>query len=330
MVAEAVVARLGSLDAAALAIVESEADRRPIRWRDPLRRVIADGDMESSLAAGFLLDRVGEQEDVKRLRLLSRTHKGFPGAASLGRGLARRLAPRVTVEDQGKVRVTVGKRLIARKEIRRKALALLCFLLSRPEMSATRDQVLEGLWPDLAPQIAVNSLNQTVFHLRRVFEPRFSEEVTPGYVRQDSGVVWLDTELITSRSMQTRAAIRAVESDPSPANVEHLSDIYRGRFALEFAYEEWAVAYRESLHAAYLETIEKAVIADTNSGAFDRAIGLARKAIEVDPDAEEIELSLLKLYRRTRAYAAAAEQYVHYAAMLRNDLGLEPAPLETL
>ena len=84
------------------------------------------------------------------------------------------------------------------------------------------------------------------------------------------------------------------------------------------------------MHAAYLEIVEKAVIADTDSGSFDRAISLARRAIDLDPEAEEIELSLLKLYRRTGAHAAAAEQYAHYAAMLRNDLGIEPPPLEAL
>ena len=330
MVAEPIVARLGSLDAEAMLIVEGEAGRRPLRWREPLRRYMADGDSGTRLAAAFLLDRVGELEDVKRLRLLSRTLKGSSGAATLGRGLARRLAARVMVEDQGRVQVKVGQELIQGSDIRRKVLAFLCFLLSRTNMSATRDQVLDGLWPELEPDVAVNSLNQTVYFLRRVIEPTFSEEVTPGYVHHDSDVVWLDSELITSRSIRTRAAIRMVESDPSPTNVEQLSETYRGRFALDFAYEEWAVAYRDSMHAAYLEIIEKAVIADTNGGSFDRAIGLARRAIEVDPDAEEIELSLLKLYRRTGAHAAAAEQYAHYAAMLRNDLGLEPPPLESL
>lgn len=109
-----------------------------------------------------------------------------------------------------------------------------------------------------------------------------------------------------------------------------MSEIYGGRFALDFAYEEWAVAYRDSMHAAYLEIIEKAVSTDTNNGDFDRAIGLARRAIDIDPEAEQVELSLLTLYRRTGAHAAAAEQYIHYAAVLRNDLGIDPPPLESL
>ncbi len=57
--------------------------------------------------------------------------------------------------------------------IRRKVLALLCFLLARPELSSTRDQVLEALWPELDPIDAVNSLNQTVYFLRRVIEENY-------------------------------------------------------------------------------------------------------------------------------------------------------------
>jgi DNA-binding SARP family transcriptional activator len=118
--------------------------------------------------------------------------------------------------------------------------------------------------------------------------------------------------------------------DPTPQNVSLVSDAYGGRFALDFTYEDWSVPYRDTLHASYLEIIEKAVSSDTNTGAYDRAIGLARRALEIDPEAEQVELSLLKLYRRTGAHAAAAEQYEHYAAALRNDLGVEPPPLESL
>ena len=39
-------------------------------------------------------------------------------------------------------------------------------------MSSTRDQVLDALWPELDPVDALNSLNQTVYFLRRVLEER--------------------------------------------------------------------------------------------------------------------------------------------------------------
>jgi DNA-binding SARP family transcriptional activator len=329
-VAEVIADRLALLDSETANIVATEAMRLQPRWREPLRRSITLDSPASRLAAATILDQVGEAMDIAPLRRVARTLRNHPGAAALGRGLARRLAARVFVEDQGRVQIRLGDDLIPGTTIRRKVLALLCFLLSRPNMSATRDQVLDGLWPDLDPEVAVNSLNQTVYFLRRVFEPYFSDDMSPGYVHHDSDVLWLDSELVDSRSIRAREAIRSAERDPSPENVDRLSRMYAGRFALDFAYEEWAGPYRDSMHAAYLEITERAVTADTNSGAFDRAIGLARRALEADPEAEQIELSLLRLYRRTGAHAAAAEQYAHYAAVLRNDLGIEPPPLESL
>ena len=69
---------------------------------------------------------------------------------------------------------------------------------------------------------------------------------------------------------------------------------------------------------------------DLGSGHFDRGIAIARRALDVEPSAEQVEVSLLRLYRATGAHAAAAEQYGHYASVMREELGIEPPPLETL
>ena len=69
---------------------------------------------------------------------------------------------------------------------------------------------------------------------------------------------------------------------------------------------------------------------DMASGHHDRAIELARRALERDPSVESLELALLRLYRTTGAHAAAAEQYAHYATVLREELGVEPPPLASL
>ena len=105
---------------------------------------------------------------------------------------------------------------------------------------------------------------------------------------------------------------------------------YTGRFALDFAYEPWADPYREALHAGYLATIEGAVRIALAGGEPDRAIALARRALEIDPGAEPLERELLRAYRLVGSPAAAAEQYGHYAAMLRDDLGVDPPPLDAI
>jgi two-component SAPR family response regulator len=112
--------------------------------------------------------------------------------------------------------------------------------------------------------------------------------------------------------------------------VAELVAMYQGAFALDFAYEDWAVAYRDALHAAFLQVVEGAVAEDSATGHYDRGISLARRALAVDPEAEQVELSLLRMLRLSGAHAAAAEQYAHYSYVLRESLGMEPPPLDSL
>ena len=68
----------------------------------------------------------------------------------------------------------------------------------------------------------------------------------------------------------------------------------------------------------------------SETGHFDRGIRVARHVLDVDPTAENVELSLLRLYRASGAHNAAAEQYAHYATTLREQVGIEPPPLDSL
>ncbi len=289
----------------------------PRHWRHALRYELDSSTGFHKVVTGRLLELIGDSSDIRRLRTAGRSLRRVPGAAELGRALARRLAPRVDVADLGRMTVNVGPTTIAGTSIRRRVLALLALLLTRPDFSSTRDQVLESLWPELEPALALNSLNQTMYFMRRVFEEDFNEDLSPGYVHHESEVIWLDPELVSSSSSKCVQMIRHMAPDPTPDQVESLSAAYVGRFALDFEYEDWAATFRDSLHASYLQIVEQALGADLSSGHFDRGIRIARRALEVDATAESVEVSLLRLYRASGAHSAAAEQYTHYASRMR-------------
>ena len=329
MGADILASRLDWLDDGTLALVSDEATERPDRWRVPLRTAVTNLTGEQQARAATLLDRVGLAEDVVLLRRQARSARGGQFPSSAGRNLARRLARPAMIEDLGRIQIQIGSRSIDGSTIRRKVLALLCLLLTRNRFSATREEVLEALWPDLEPATALNSLNQTVYFLRRVFEPGYSEETTPGYVGQDGETVWLDRELVQSRSRRCRDLIRDMAAIPSPDDALQVATEYHGRFALDFLYEDWTSAYRDSLHAAYLRLIETAIRADIDSGHHARGIRLAQLALDAEPDAEELQIALMRLYRMSGSMAAAAEQYEHYARSQR-ELGVDPEPFDQL
>jgi two-component SAPR family response regulator len=120
-----------------------------------------------------------------------------------------------------------------------------------------------------------------------------------------------------------------VDGANSPDDVIELARQYVGRFALDFAYEEWSADYRDGLHAAYLRVMENAIQSDVAGGHVTRGLFLAQRAAEVDPDSEEIQAALVRLYRMTGAHAAAAEQYARYSDVMR-DLGLDVPPLDSV
>jgi DNA-binding SARP family transcriptional activator len=330
MAAELAIDGLSELTDEAMSIVAEEAALRPQRWRRPLREALEARGGASRLPAARLLDLIGDTSDIRPLRLIAKEPRRSTGDRRLGKGLAKRLAPRVIVEDLGRVAVRIGSVVIAGGEIRRKVLALLCFLASRPRLEATREEVMEALWPDMNPDAALNSLNQTIYFLRRIFEPAYEEDSSAGYLRQESDVVWLDPDLVTSRSRTCAGLMAQLETEASPELVRALSDEYVGRFALDFSYDDWATDYRDWLHIAYLRAIEGAVQSDMASGHFARGIALARRALEVDPRLDALELSLVRLLKGAGAHSAAAEQYQRYAEIQKRDFGVDAPGLDGL
>jgi len=328
--AELVVRRLGDLDQAALDVVRQEAILRPRRWAWALRQLLANrsarpGDVRRGAE---LLDSVGDSTDLRLLRQLA--HRKSLRIPEAGRALARRVAPPAFIDDLGRISMRIGDRVIPGTDIRKKVLSLLTYLLTRPQFTASREQVIDALWPDMEPEAGANSLNQTSYFLRHVFEPGIEDDSTAGYLSSRADLIWLEPRLVQSRSSECQKLIATIRRNPSPELVSRLAESYTGRFGVDFIYDDWASAFRDALHASFLDRIERAITADTRAGAFDRALSVAQMALQADPDAEQIELCLLRLYRRMGANAAAAEQYAHYANMMRVQLGVEPPALESI
>jgi ATP/maltotriose-dependent transcriptional regulator MalT/DNA-binding SARP family transcriptional activator len=324
MAAEAIAPWVAELSAPALSAVSKEARARPARWRPLLRAAISVQGRVDRTAAATLLAELGEAPDVLLFGRIGRSAHD-PNLIRLSRALARRLCPRVQIRDLGRIQIRIGQRLVEGSQTRRKVLALLCLLLTKSHFSASREDVTESLWPDLDPGDALNSLNQTVYFLRRVFEPTFREEISPGYVHQDGETIWLDGELVEAASHLCREAISAMPDHPTISDALALLSLYEAPFALDFAYEEWAARYRDPLHASVLRIVEHALRDGAETREFRAAVALAERALLIEPDADEIQLALIDLYRMTGAHTAAAEQYERYATALRV-LGVEPPP----
>lgn len=303
----------------------------PGRWLPLLRRLLGRGDDPSARVAAKLLDEYGDSRDVIRLRAYDKTYgRKIATSPPIGRRLAKRLAPRLMVGDLGRVELRIGDRRLPLADLRRKPASLLMYLITRPDFTATREQVLDELWPDTDPTSANNSLNQSLHYLRRSLDEWYEDDVSAGYLRFKSDIAWLDSELVSARSADFLREVRAL--DPSTASTEQifsLLDAYPAQFAPEFEYEEWAIAWRSRLHGSYLEFATRATDERAAHGNLGQAREIATRVLETDPTALDIERRVVWLYWHLGARSAAAAQYRHLAGQERAD-GLEPAPLKDL
>ena len=318
LIAEELSGGLSLLGARAMELVREEASLRPERWVSALRLHLDRADAAPSECAELLAE-IGGAAEAQHLRALSVSKKAYRPAALR---ITRRLAAPLYLADIGPVDLRLGGLSIGRG-LRRKVLAVLCFLSSRPGMASTKDEALDALWPDLPPDTAANSLHQTIYFARRIFEPDYREGMSAGYVLFDGDVVSLGADLVDSASRRCWRLL-AKPDKPGADVFEQVLDLYQGKYALDFAYEEWALAYRENLHAAVLSTGEAAMASGRASRQFDRSIQIGHALLAIDPDADGIELELLRAYKASGRQAAAAEQYAHYAAYVRGELGADP------
>ncbi len=310
-------------------VISESMANHPRRWLPALRRQLNSGDTPKGRAAARVLDVVGEAKDVPRLRAYARTY-GRRGTPSVGIDLARRTSPPLHIHDLGRVRLAIADRISMLSGIRRKPATLLMYLVSRPSLSAHREQVLDALWPDADPDGSSNSLNQTLHFLRREIDPWYEDGVSAEYVVLQGDLLWLDAKLVKPDSVRFMADLaeqRSTRADPE--SVGKLIERYSGHFAPEFEYDEWATDWRTRLRSGLLSAAASAIKALMAASDREGARDLARATLAADPSASDIERTLVWLEWHLGAASAAIAQHEHLAGIEEAD-GLEPTPMNDL
>jgi DNA-binding SARP family transcriptional activator len=115
----------------------------------------------------------------------------------------------------GGFRVSVGYHLIEESEWRLKKAASLVKLLSlAPQHRLHREQLMELLWPDLAPKAASNNLRYALYHARRILGAALA--ITSCYLYLQEGLLvlcpegqlWVDVEAFEDAAVEARRVVR--------------------------------------------------------------------------------------------------------------------------
>jgi len=328
--ADAIAGSVGALATIPEAL-ERSILREPSRWVPALGRQVRGHPSEDAGAAATLVARFGTAEEAALLRDFERSSSGRPKRRGLATQLIRRLSPTVRVHDLGLTMYEIGDRSVRITETRRKTAALLLFLVTRSDLAANREQVMEALWPDQTPKSALNSLHQTIFFLRRELEPWYEEGATADYVHMDTDLVRLDKELFQVDSVAfARQAADIVGSGAAGPRGPEMLALYRGHFAPEFEYEDWAEEWRSHLHTSFLHLAQATSSALVRDGRYGEVVEILTPVVGLDPTAFDLRGTLVGCLAAAGAKDASLAQYRSLALAHERDLGLPVRPFDEL
>lgn len=259
------------------------------------------------------------------------TRPGYLEAVLARLGLAQlRLHPgyQLRVQALGGFQVWRGDEPVAAREWRRGiARELFQLLLSAPGRWFQREELMETLRPESAPDQARSDFKAALNSLNRAIEPlRVSDEGFT-YIDRDQSAYRLrpEADLWYDVAAFEQAARAGLAADDRTA-LERALALYRGDYLPEAPAHHWVLAERERLRELYLRAGGRLGELWLAAGDLSAVLELAHRLLRADPCWEEAHRLLIRALAAQGHRAAALRAFDSCAARLRAELDVAPSP----
>jgi DNA-binding SARP family transcriptional activator len=209
---------------------------------------------------------------------------------------------------------------------------LLGLLVAYSGTTLTRDLVLDTMWPDSEPNAAVNSLNQTVFQLRRAIDPEYRDGESPAYVTSTVDVVQFNSAMVLTDLQQFRklaSRFQRAEAGGPKADPVALIELVAGEFLAELKYDDWASRLQTAVHSEVRDVLLQVATGKAAGVSTDLSVRAACALIDLDAFDEAAHIAMASQLRASGKRIAARLALERYVRRLDEDLA-EPASPELL
>lgn len=235
----------------------------------------------------------------------------------------------LAIETLGRFAVLRGGKPVASREWQsKKARDLLKLLVSRRGQTATREFLIEALWPEEDPSKTSNRLSVALNVIRNVLDPDHAHDAsyyvvsTADGVRLDIEHVIVDVESFLRRANEGLRLLRTGERTEAVRALEAAENAYRGDFLEEDRYEDWASNVRDEARATYVG------VARTLAVEGREGIRYRLRILALDPYDEDAHLGLVRALSESGMHGEARRAFRRYVSRM-NEIGVEPAPFPT-
>jgi predicted ATPase/DNA-binding SARP family transcriptional activator len=205
-----------------------------------------------------------------------------------------------------------------------KVRALLAYLAVEADRPHSREFLAGLLWPDYPERSARTNLRNALANLRKAIR---DQKAMPPYLTVTRATIQFNQQ---SDHWTDVAAFAELADRGSPSDLESALALYRGPFLEALSvddsapFEDWCLRVREQLDRQVTSTLEHLAAQYEEQGQVERALGYARRQVELAPWQEEAHRNLMRLLARSGARSAALAQYEACRRALREELDVEP------
>ena len=228
---------------------------------------------------------------------------------------------------------------------KRKAMALLVYLVIEVDHPHTRESLLGLLWPEYSTAAAQNNLRVTCSQLQKYLE-KAQEDAQPYLISnrldlQFNPLSRYELDVTLFRNLIEACRTHAHPGQPGDcdecaARLAQAVKLVRGPFLDGFslpdcpAFDEWLFFQRERLHLQITAALEQLADFHERTGNGAETETYVRRLLEFDPLREYAHRQLMRVLADAGKRSAALAQYEICCRLLVDELGVSPAPETTL
>jgi predicted ATPase/DNA-binding SARP family transcriptional activator len=257
----------------------------------------------------------------------------------MGEGIVRRIISELVFSFIGPVQLShpqIGEITIPK----RKALALLTYLMIEVDHPHTRESLLGLLWPEHSTADAQNNLRVTLSQLQKCLEQAKGDS-QPYLISNRLNLQFNPTSQYELDVSLFQNLVEACRSHAHPGQPEECAEcaarlaqaikLVRGPFLAGFslpdcpAFDEWLVLQRERLRQQIIAALEQLAGFHERAGNGAEAETYVRRLLELDPLNESAYRQLMRVLAGADRRGAALDVYETCRRVLGTELGVAPA-----
>jgi DNA-binding SARP family transcriptional activator len=213
------------------------------------------------------------------------------------------------------------------RKAQRRVLQLLGAIVALGPRSATRQALIDALWPELEGDAGVDAFEATVYRLRKLLGSDAAVRLEHTVVTLDPGLVWIDAEAFERLADEVeRGSGHAPLAPPLQRALDKALTLYAGPLLDGEEERPWVLAARQRLGSRLVRLAQTVSEACTRNAAHAAAVDVLARAIELEPFAEDLHRRLIEALADAGRRAEAVAAYRRCEDLLGRTLGVRPSP----